>query len=190
MDDTINHFNEYVTASAKRSLDFETITVKVKNTLTVGYTFTTEATLYMRNGTEVSSQSSTSNSKTYTFANVTASQDYIVRLTMTHTYFGSKEYKASWSFAGSWSPDNGEDFPDPTSVLGWTFGGVTQIIGVVIVLVVAGLFSYVSAPVGIMFTILVAGMLGLMGILTLPGETLALTFSLGVILILGRRNNG
>lgn len=182
-DNTMHVINAYVSATAIR--DGSEIDVVYANTL-LGYDVSATALLYLRNGTLVDTATSTLDADTMEFTGLTTSEDYVVKLQIEHSYFSGTTIKKSWGFAGSWSPTDPLPFPDP-STMGWTVGGVSNIIGVGIILFVAGVFSFASAPLGITLTVIVAGVMASMGIVSIPVDLLALAFSLAIIYAIGRR---
>jgi hypothetical protein len=107
---------------------------------------------------------------------------YWVELTINHASLGSLSYtKALPPAAGRTSPWDLSplgSFPIPAS----------QVFGVFIVLVFAGLFSTLNAEYGIVIVCMVAGILWLIGWLNISAAILAFAMSLAVLYALGRRN--
>lgn len=181
-ENTMRLINSVISASAVRSPDTE-IDVSYTNTLT-GYLFSANATIYLRNGTLVTSQASSLNVDTFTFNGLTNTTDYFVVLTIEHEYFDT-DINRNWAFDGAFS--SGVLVPDFTS-LGWSVP-VSNLIGTVLLLFVAGTFSFASAPLGIVFTVLLAGVFTYTEILVVPVALLTLAFCLGIIFVISRRVN-
>jgi hypothetical protein len=186
-DDQIQHITAYLNATATRSSNYTVITVEYNNSLTEGYNLTADVEVRYRNGTLVSSDNSTAHNDTFIFSSLTNTTDYVVLAEFTHTYWEGETIEKSWFLPGAWTTGESNSFPD-FGDMGWTFGGATQIIPIAILLMLGGVFSYASAPLGILLTVLVAGAMVEIGLLSLASGFLALAFSLAVILIIGRRD--
>jgi hypothetical protein len=108
---------------------------------------------------------------------------YWVELTINHASLGSLSYtKALPPIVG------GKTSPWDLSPLGSFPIPATQVFGVGIILVFAGLFSTLNAEYGIVLVCMVAGILYLLGWLNIPVTILAFAMSLAVLYALGRRN--
>jgi len=184
-DQTINFVTAYVSASATRSLNFTNIDLEHLNNLTDGYSFSASYQVKTRDGSLIDSWGSSSDSDSHGFSGLTPATAYFLFAEFEHDYWDGLTIKKAWTFPGETS-FNLTAFPDLED-LGYTFGGVTEVIPVGILLMVAGLFSYVSAPIGIIFTVLVAGAMADIGILSVSSTALGLALSLGIIMAVGRR---
>ncbi len=184
-DRTINLVSSWVLVNAVRSGDYETVTCGYENLLTA-YDVDVDLEVRMRNGTVVYTGSSTSQSHTFTVPGLDPDTDYITMWTMAHGYFGEHTLYRNWAFEGNVTYGELADLED----LGWTFGGITYVIPTFLLLFVAGVFSYLSGPLGLIFTVLTAGIMWKFEWLPLTAEILALAFSLAIIFALGRRDRG
>jgi hypothetical protein len=108
---------------------------------------------------------------------------YWVELAINHASLGSLSYtKALPPIVG------GKTSPWDLSPLGSFPIPATQVFGVCIILVFAGLFSTLNAEYGIVLVCMAAGILYLLGWLNIPVAILAFAMSLAVLYALGRRN--
>lgn len=179
---TGGNINQYLSANASRTPNFTEIDVQYQNGL-IGYTFSANAILYLMNGTVVDTQSSTSDSDTFEFTGLGSTTNYYAVLSMTHSRWAGETFKKAWSFPGNQTYTN--SLPDFTS-LGWS-GVTSNLVSSFLLLVISGIFSFVSAPLGILVVVIFAGVFTLTGLMAIPVATLSLAFSLAMIFIIGRR---
>jgi hypothetical protein len=92
------------------------------------------------------------------------------------------------SYTKALPPAAGRTSPWDLSPLGSFPIPASQVFGVFIVLVFAGLFSTLNAEYGIVLVCMVAGILWLLGWLNISAAILAFAMSLAVLYALGRRN--
>lgn len=175
--------NSYLSADAQRSGDYEEISVEYENTL-IGYDFNATANIYAKNGTLIDTDFSEDDSYIFTFPGLEPTTDYYATLSIYHSRWEGEEFIEAWALPGNTTYTNSiPDFSD----LGWSLGGVTELIPTFLLLVISGVFSFVSAPIGILVVVLFAGVFSYTGIMTIPLSLLSLAFSLAVIFIIGRR---
>lgn len=175
--------SQYVRVEASRDDTWTSIVVIYNNTLSSEYNADASLLVKKRDGTVVYNSSTTDDAHTWTVPGLTNSTDYLVFLTITHEFWGTLKYsKILAGVRNFFSP------PD-LGVLG-TWGGIPSgnILSAGLILLVAGLFSFLSAGVGIFIVVaLSAGLLG-MGWISSPSSGIIIVcLALAVMLSLSQR---
>jgi len=149
--------------------------------ITVNYQDTLENTtsvsleIQYRNGSVAYSDSSTGYLVQFYWGNADSETDYIVYVTVNHASLGTLNYKQVLPYSPSVSP------PFDLSPLGTFPITNNQVVPLVIILFVAGVFSTLTAPLGIFLTVLTAVVLRYIGWLNLSWTILSFAMSLAVI---------
>jgi hypothetical protein len=172
---------KYILADASR--DNSAITVKYQDNLKS--TLWVYLKIRFTNGTTVYSSNVTGLNLVQWVYPLSANNTlgYWVELAINHASLGSLSYtKALPPIVG------GKTSPWDLSPLGSFPIPATQVFGVCIILVFAGLFSTLNAEYGIVLVCMAAGILYLLGWLNIPVAILAFAMSLAVLYALGRRN--
>ena len=181
-DNTLQYVNSWISASASRNIT--RIDVTYENRL-IGYSFNATATLYRRNGSPVQALTSYLDAYTFTFTGLNSTTDYFVNLKMFHSHWPGQAIDKTWIFEGA------KSYQVPGAYLedmGWTFGGVSNVIPAFLLIVIAGVFSFASAPLGLLLTVIFAGIFNATGFMPIPVALLSLAFSLVIIFIISRRS--
>jgi len=151
----------------------------------LGQTVEVEVSVTLLNGTEVWYDSASGALLQFNWWDAINETDYVVWVTVNHTRLGLLQY--SWALAGA--PPTVEGPPD-VGVLGTWPVESTSILAAGLILLVAGAFSMLSAPIGVMAAASTAAVLDYLGWIDVPYVLLALAFFIAVALGLlggGRR---
>jgi len=163
----------YVIAEAWRSTDNTQITLNYEDTLEG----TNSVVFYVKykNGTVAHSDSSTADIVQFQWSSANATIDYKVELAINHADLGTVSYKQAVPKVAAVSS------PFDFKMLGssWPIAS-TQILSVFLIFVVAGIFSTLTAPLGIIVTVIFAGFLRMMGWYDIPLTLLSIIGSLAI----------
>jgi len=171
---------QYVYADASRPFN-DTVVVDYVDSLKG--TVQVDLTIKFRNGTVVYTDSEASDRTTFTWNSANENETYIVETTAVHETLGNLTWREILA------PVTSGSNPFNINFLGSMPIATTQVFGLALVLLVAGLFSQLSATHGIVITCLFAGFLWAIGWLDVTASTVAICLSLAVLYALGRRRD-
>jgi len=163
----------YVTIEATRPSPTQ---IQVNYHDTLDQTLNVSLSVKLRNGTLVYSDWSSSNPVQFTWNAADNETDYVVYVTVSHSFFGALEYSKALAREVSFNS------PPDLGVLG-SWGGVSagNILPAMLIIVVAGAFSTLTAPVGLFATVVTAAILTYLGWINVSYTVLAVAMSLAVL---------
>lgn len=175
--------SQYVRTEAQREDPYTTITVIYNNTLSSEYNADANLLVKKRDGTLVYNSTTSDDAHTWTVPGLTNTTDYIIFLTVTHDFWGSLKWTKILSGAHSFFS------PPDLGVLG-TWGGIPSgnILSAGLILLTAGLFSFLSAGLGIfVVVVLSAGLIRLGWISSVSSGIIIICLGLAIMLALSQR---
>ena len=164
---------------------------RTENTVTVAYQDNTRKTewvdVYIKywNGTVAYHNKAAANIMQTVWDEAEADMSYVVEVYVEHEEFGPLTYRKA--LPAIWT---GKSSPFNLAFLGSSPIPADQIVGLIMILFLAGMFSVLNAAVGIVIVCLVAGFLAYIGWLNIPFTVLSVVLSLAVIYALSSRGEG
>lgn len=175
--------SQWVRTEAQREDPYTSIIVIYNNTLSSSYNADANLKVKKRDGTLIYDSTTTDDYHLWTVPGLTNTTDYIIYLTVTHEFWGTLKWTKILSGAHSFLA------PPDLGILG-TWGGIPSgnVLSATLILMVAGLFSFLSAGVGIFIVVVLsAGLLRLGWISTPSSGIIIVTLGLAILLALSLR---
>lgn len=175
--------SQYVRTEAQREDPYTSIIVIYNNTLSSEYNADANLLVKKRDGTLVYNSTTSDDAHTWTVPGLTNTTDYIIFLTVTHDFWGTLKWNKVLSGAHTFLS------PPDLGVLG-TWGGIPSgnILSAGLILLVAGLFSFLSAGLGIfVVVVLSAGLIRLGWISSVSSGIIIVCLGLAIMLAMSQR---
>lgn len=170
---------KYVRVEATRSADLDEITVNYEDTLDA--TTLVSVYLYYQNWTLADSDSGVPTAGLISFNFIVDNQtDYRVRAVMVHTTFGTLQQQYGLLAKRTYSS------PFNLGFLG-SVGWINMILPYGLIFCVAGVFSVLTAEIGMFATVTTAGLLWYLGWIDVTGATIALALTIVILFALLRK---
>jgi len=175
-----------VSASCTRNSPYTTITVNYQNTLTNYSTPWARIDFKLRDGTIEHTIFTSGNTITASWTGATAKTDYVVTLRVYHTFYTN----LTKAFLASGTPVNYGTVPSLAGI--GTFGslGGGVIIGVLLVLCIAGLADQRNVGASAVLVVVVSGILASLGFIVMGATTFTVGLTFAILIAVGNRGRG